>query len=142
MRVAISYVSTQGALSNLAAEARTWNVQSVAAQAAGVWNKQLAAIGIGGGSRAAAAEFYTALYHASLEPSLASDANGEYLGFDGKVHRAASGHAQYADFSGWDIYRSEVPLLATIDQKIATKIEKILGVSVVIVAVSPWISNQ
>lgn len=119
IQVAISYVSTQGALMNLAAEAHTWNVQSVAAQATSVWNKQLGTIVIGGGSRTARAEFYTALYHASLEPSLSSDVNGEYLGFDGKVHSVAPGHAQYADFSGWDIYRSEVPLLATIDPKVA-----------------------
>src|SRR6202000_3126708 len=43
----------------------------------------------------------------------------EYIGFDGKVHRVAPGHAQYANYSGWDIYRSEVPLLATIDPKVA-----------------------
>jgi predicted alpha-1,2-mannosidase len=119
MRVAISYVSARDALGNLAAEARTWSVKSVAAQATGAWNKQLAAIAIAGGSGAARAKFYTALYHASLEPSLASDVNGKYLGFDGKVHVAPSGHAQYADFSGWDIYRSEVPLLATTDPKVA-----------------------
>jgi predicted alpha-1,2-mannosidase len=119
MRVAVSYVSTRGALANLAAEAGTWQVRPVAAQADRVWNRQLGLIGIAGGSRAARAEFYTALYHASLEPSLASDANGEYLGFDGKVHAVAPGHAQYADFSGWDIYRSEVPLLATIDRRTA-----------------------
>jgi putative alpha-1,2-mannosidase len=35
------------------------------------------------------------------------------------VHRVAAGHAQYANYSGWDIYRSEVPLLATIDPEIA-----------------------
>ena len=39
------------------------------------------------------------------------DANGDYLGFDGKVHVAA-GYTQYANFSLWDIYRSEVQLLA------------------------------
>jgi predicted alpha-1,2-mannosidase len=115
MRVAVSYVSTRGALANLAAEARTWSVQSAAVRAASVWNRQLAAIGIAGGSRTARAEFYTALYHASLEPSVASDADGQYLGFDGEVHAVAPGHAQFADFSGWDIYRSEIPLLATID---------------------------
>jgi predicted alpha-1,2-mannosidase len=119
MQVAVSYVSTRDALGNLAAEARTWSVQSVAAQAASAWNKQLGAIGIAGGSSPAQAMFYTALYHASLEPSLCSDASGRYLGFDGRVHTVAPGHAQYSDFSGWDIYRSEVPLLATIDQKTA-----------------------
>jgi predicted alpha-1,2-mannosidase len=120
MQVAVSYVSTAGALGNLNAEARTWNVGTVAAQATAAWNRQLGTIGLRGGSRTAQAGFYTALYHASLEPSLFSDANGEYIGFDGKVHRVAAGHAQYANYSGWDIYRSEVPLLATIDPKIAS----------------------
>ncbi|MCW2929285.1 MAG: Alpha,2-mannosidase [Actinomycetia bacterium] len=115
MQVAISYVSTAGALGNLAAEAHTWNVGAVAAQATAAWNRQLGTIAIRGGSRTAQETFYTALYHASLEPSLFSDANGDYIGFDGKVHRVQPGHAQYANFSGWDTYRSEVPLLATID---------------------------
>jgi predicted alpha-1,2-mannosidase len=115
MQVSISYVSVQNALGNLAAQACTWNVGAVAAQATAAWNRQLRTISITGGSPAAQAEFYTALYHASLEPSLFSDANGEYIGFDNKIHRVQPGHAQYANFSGWDIYRSEVPLLATID---------------------------
>jgi predicted alpha-1,2-mannosidase len=119
MQVAVSYVSAQGALGNLAAEAHTWNVGAVAARATAAWNRQLGTISIRGGSRTAQATFYTALYHASLEPSLFSDANGEYTGFDGKVHRVQPGHAQYANFSGWDTYRSEVPLLATIDPRIA-----------------------
>jgi predicted alpha-1,2-mannosidase len=117
MQVAISYVSVQNALGNLAATAHTWNLGAVAAQATAAWNRQLGTISIAGGSVTAQQEFYTALYHASLEPSLFSDANGEYIGFDNKVHNVQPGHAQYADFSGWDIYRSEVPLLATIDAR-------------------------
>jgi predicted alpha-1,2-mannosidase len=119
LQVAISYVSTAGALANLGAEAHTWNVGTVAAQATAAWNRQLDTISIHGGSKTAQATFYTALYHASLEPSLFSDANGEYTGFDGEVHRVQPGHAQYANYSGWDIYRSEVPLLATIDPRVA-----------------------
>ena len=119
MEVAISYVSTSDALANLTAEAHTYTVATVAAQATAAWNKQLGTIGVGGASSSAEKQFYTALYHASLEPSLASDDNGDYLGFDGKVHAVAAGHAQYADFSGWDIYRSEAPLLGTIDPKAA-----------------------
>jgi len=119
MQVAVSYVSAQGALGNLAAEARSWNVGTVAAQATAAWNRQLGTISIRGGSRTAQSTFYTALYHASLEPSLFSDANGEYPGFDNKIHRVQPGHAQYANYSGWDIYRSEAPLLATIDPRVA-----------------------
>ena len=120
MQVAVSYVSAQGALGNLAAEAHSWSVPKVAAAATAAWNRQLGTIGISGGTKTRQQTFYTALYHASLEPSLFSDANGEYPGFDGKVHRVQPGHSQYADYSGWDIYRSEVPLLATIDPGIAS----------------------
>jgi putative alpha-1,2-mannosidase len=41
MKTAISYVSVNGALGNLAAEARTWNVGAVAARATAAWNHQL-----------------------------------------------------------------------------------------------------
>jgi predicted alpha-1,2-mannosidase len=119
MQVAVSYVSQQGALGNLAAEAHTWDVGKVAAKATAAWNRQLGTIAVQGGTAAAQTEFYTALYHASLEPSLFSDADGRYAGFDDKVHRVQPGHDQYANYSGWDIYRSEVPLLATIDPAIA-----------------------
>src|SRR5262249_57681280 len=51
MQVAISYVSTQGALGNLAAEAHTWSVKPVAALATTAWNTQLGTIFVGRGSR-------------------------------------------------------------------------------------------
>jgi predicted alpha-1,2-mannosidase len=120
MQVAVSYVSTAGALGNLAAEAHTWSVGVVAAQATAAWNRQLGTIGISGGTPTQQQTFYTALYHASLEPSIFNDASGAYPGFDDKVHYVQPGHNQYADYSDWDIYRSEVPLLATIDPGIAS----------------------
>jgi predicted alpha-1,2-mannosidase len=112
MKVAISYVSTADAWTNLSRESHGWDVAATARQTRGQWNQLLSRIRIGGGTHAQQVEFYTALYHALLEPSVFSDANGDYLGFDDKVHRMPPGHAQYANFSGWDIYRSEVPLLA------------------------------
>ena len=48
--------------------------------------------------------FYTALYHASVHPSTFSDANGEYLGFDGRVHH--TDRTQYHNIPAWDFYRS------------------------------------
>ena len=115
MQVAVSYVSARGAMANLAAGARSWSVPAVAGQATAAWNAQLSKISIGGGTMAQRRTFYTALYHALLHPNLFSDASGQYMGFDGKVHLALPGHAQYANFSGWDIYRSEVPLIALLD---------------------------
>jgi predicted alpha-1,2-mannosidase len=55
--------------------------------------------------------FYTQLYRALIHPSTFSDVDGRYAGFDGEVHRAA-GHRRYADFSGWDTYRTQMPLVA------------------------------
>ncbi len=112
MQVAVSYVSEAGAEANLAAEARSWDVGKVAAQAKELWNRQLRKLSVGGGTRTQQATFYTALYHSLLHPNLFSDADGRYPGFDGAVHTAAPGHAQYANLSGWDIYRSQIPLLA------------------------------
>jgi predicted alpha-1,2-mannosidase len=114
MKVGLSYVSTAEARANLARENTGWSVSRVAGDTRAQWNRLLNRIRIGGGTPAQQVQFYTALYHAMLEPSTFSDADGRYLGFDGAVHRAGHGRVQYANFSGWDIYRSEIPLLATI----------------------------
>ena len=37
--------------------------------------------------------------------------NGRYVGRDGTV-RVARGYVRYTNFSGWDVYRTEIPLLA------------------------------
>ena len=114
MQVSVSYVSVANAEANIQAELHGWNVASVAAQTRAQWRRLLNEIQIGGGTHDQQVEFYTALYHALLDPSTYSDANGQYLGMDDKVHQTAPGQAQYSTFSGWDIYRDEVPLLATI----------------------------
>jgi len=114
MKVAISYVSTADAWQNLRAEDSGWSTSAVAARTRAAWNQLLGRIKIGGGTSSEQVQFYTALYHSLLDPSVFSDVNGEYLGFDDKAHKLARGQVQYANFSGWDIYRDEVPLLALV----------------------------
>ena len=58
--------------------------------------------------------FYTALYHSLLFPNVVSDVSGRYEGSDGKVHTAGNREV-YANFSEWDIYRSEVQLESLLD---------------------------
>jgi len=118
MQVGISYTSVDGARRNLAAEAGgagSWSVDSVARAAHQAWNQQLRKIEISGGTPAEQASFYTALYHTQLHPNIIDDADGSYPGFDGKVHAAPAGHDQYSNFSGWDVYRSEMQLIALLD---------------------------
>ena len=114
MKVAISYVSQADAQANLNAEDSGWSESQVAQSTYKQWDQLLDRIRVGGGTHEQQVNFYTALYHALLEPSIFSDDNGSYLGYDDAVHRTKPGQTQYANFSGWDIYRSEVPLLAVI----------------------------
>jgi predicted alpha-1,2-mannosidase len=114
MKVAISYTSQADAWANLSAEDPGWSVGRVASDTYSAWNQLLSRIRIGGGTSSQQTEFYTALYHSLLEPSIFSDVNNDYLGFDNQVHKTAAGQVQYANYSGWDVYRSEIPLLATL----------------------------
>jgi len=51
-----------------------------------------------------------------LQPNIFTDVNGEYIGFDDQVH-VAQGCTHYANYSGWDIYRTLVQLLALLHPK-------------------------
>ncbi len=112
IQVGVSYVSEDGARANRAAEATSFDRAARAAHQA--WDAQLGKIAITGGTTAERTSFYTALYHATLHPSLFDDADGRYTGFDNAIHTVPAGRHQYAYFSGWDIYRSQIPLLALI----------------------------
>lgn len=121
VKAAVSFVSIGNALTNLAAEARTWDLRAVASRAHAAWDRLLQRIQVNGGTLAERRIFYTALYHALLHPSVFSDANGQYIGEDGQLHTDQS-HEQYTDFSGWDIYRGEMQLLALIAPRQASDV--------------------
>jgi predicted alpha-1,2-mannosidase len=114
-KVAISFVSQANAERNLAAEDPGWSFRAVRTESHAAWNNLLNKIQIFGGTPAQQQTFYTALYHSLLHPNIFSDVNGQYMGFDNKVHTVAPGHASYANYSGWDIYRSDVPLASIVD---------------------------
>ncbi|MDE3104104.1 MAG: GH92 family glycosyl hydrolase [Acidobacteriota bacterium] len=113
-RIGISYVDIAGAENNLRAEAAGHDFDSVRRETQQQWNKELGKIEITGGTSRQRRIFYTALYHSQLAPSLFSDADGRYLGFDQRVHTIADGHQVYTNISGWDVYRTQFPLLAMI----------------------------
>ncbi len=119
LRVGLSYVSAANAETNLRSEIPDWNLERVRREARAAWNDALSHAQVKGGSEDDRKVFYTALYHALLHPSVFSDVSGEYLGFDNQVHQAGQ-RTQYANFSGWDIYRSEVQLLAILFPEIAS----------------------
>lgn len=111
VRVGVSFVSVDGARANLAAETHGAGFGDVAEAAERSWDRALGSIRVRGGKRRDISTFYTALYHALLAPRTFNDAGGDYIGMDGLIHHAG-GRTHYADFSGWDVYRTQIPLLA------------------------------
>lgn len=121
IRVGVSFVSIDAARANLAAESRRASFGRLAAAAGASWNRALASIRVGRGSPDDIETFYTALYHALLAPRTFDDADGHYIGMDGAI-RDAGNRTQYADLSGWDIYRTQIPLLAMLMPRRASDI--------------------
>ena len=122
MRIGISYVDEAGARANLQEESPDGTViEATRAAARTAWNDQLSRIAISGGTPDERTIFTTALYHSLIEPNVTSDVDGRYTGMDGKVHRIGPNQAaQYANFSGWDVYRSQVQLVTLLDSKVGS----------------------
>jgi len=114
IKVGLSFVDEDGARANLDAENPDWDLVRVRNAATAQWQQMLERIHIDGGTEAEERIFYTAFYHALLHPNVYSDVTGRYRGFDGAIHTVRPGHAEYANFSDWDIYRTEIPLLALV----------------------------
>ncbi len=114
-KVAISWISVANAAANSSADNPMWDFNAVASAAHTSWNQFLSRIQIAGGTQAEQQLFYTALYHALLHPNVFSDASGQYLGFDNQIHAVSGAQkAQYANYSGWDIYRGQAQLSALV----------------------------
>lgn len=118
MKVGTSFTSIDNARENLESEIPGWNFEETRAKLEQSWNELLGKIEVEGGIKDDTTKFYTALYHSLLHPRLYSDVNGEYPGFNGDttIH-AAEGYDYYDDFSNWDIYRAQMPLLSIIAPK-------------------------
>ena len=128
VRVGISYVSLANARANLRAEIpASTRLAQVREHANADWDAALGKIAIEGGTSDQRTTFYTALYHALLQPTTFSDADGEYRGFDQQIHRVeGTQEIQYANFSGWDVYRSQLQLVTWLMPKVGSDIAQSL----------------
>ena len=108
LKVGISFVSIANAEGNLAEEIPGWEFDAVHAAAKAAWTKTLGLVQAVGGTPEQRTIFYTGVYHGLLSPNVFSDGNGDYIGFDQKVHRLPPGQKQFANFSDWDIYRNTI----------------------------------
>lgn len=115
MKVGTSFTSIENARKNLEAEIPDWDFNQTKTNLEEVWNNMLSKIDVEGGSEEDYTKFYSALYRSLFHPRLVSDVNGDYPGFanDECIHKA-EGFNYYDDFSNWDIYRAQMPLLSLI----------------------------
>lgn len=125
MKVGLSYVSVEHAMANLDAENPGWDFDSVHTAALKEWNQRLGKIRVEGGDDEGKKRLYTSLYRTLLQPGVFSDADGSFIGFDGKV-QVDKEHPRYANFSGWDVYRSWIQLAAVLAPKEASDVVRSL----------------
>lgn len=113
LKTGISFVSMKNAEENLKTNIADWNFDKVVKSTRKLWNDSLSVMKITGGTEREKTIFYTALYHAMIDPRSFSDQNGEYTGADKNIHKA-KGFTYRTIFSGWDVFRSTFPLFTVI----------------------------
>ncbi|UIR56026.1 GH92 family glycosyl hydrolase [Sphingobacterium sp. SRCM116780] len=114
MKVALSPVSMKNALSNMEQETPDWNFERYVQQGQQAWEQELNKIQVDMLNKEDLVNFYTAMYHASLMPTVYMDTNGEYKGLDQEIHQA-KGFTNYTSFSLWDTFRAFHPLMNLIN---------------------------
>ena len=116
LSTALSGVSMEGAAKNMAAEAPHNDFDKYLAEAKENWNRRLGKIEITGENKDDQVNFYTALYHTMIAPTIYSDVDGAYYGPDKKIHQT-DGWVNYSTFSLWDTYRAAHPLFTYTEPK-------------------------
>ncbi|MEI7423134.1 MAG: GH92 family glycosyl hydrolase [Prolixibacteraceae bacterium] len=114
LKSGISFVSMEGAEKNLKAEIPSWNFDETLESAHNSWNKALSKITIQTNNEEQKVIFYTALYHTMIDPRVFTDVDGNYPGGDKQSHQT-SVFTKRTIFSGWDVFRSHMPLQTIIN---------------------------
>lgn len=116
VKVALSSVSEDGAIANLASDEPGFDFDAQRARARTAWEKALGVVDIQAPAPMKKT-LYTALYHTLLAPSVYADADGRYRGPDDQVHEGKLDGRPFtfhSTFSLWDTFRAEHPLLTLI----------------------------
>ena len=113
LSTALSGVSMEGAAKNMAAEAPHNDFDKYLAETKDNWNRQLGKIEVTGDNKDDKVNFYTALYHTMIAPTIYSDVDGAYYGPDKKIHQT-DGWVNYGTFSLWDTYRNYHQLMTLV----------------------------
>lgn len=118
MKVGTSFTSIENARKNLEAEIPDWDFEGTKQNLEKTWNDILGTIDVETENEDELTKFYTSMYHTLFHPRLYSDVNGDYPAFsqDYKIKNTTE-FEFYGDFSNWDIFRAQMPLLSLIAPK-------------------------
>lgn len=138
-RAATSFTGIDGAWRNLQAEMPSWDFLGARISLDSLWQQQLSTINVDDSNVANINTFYDALYRTAFLPHVLSDVDGRHPRFasptslgEGLGEVAEASAPYYGDYSMWDIYRAELPLLTLTDtsrmrdimQSLVTKYEE------------------
>jgi len=110
----LSFVDLEGARKNLLRDIPTWSFDSTRQKARDLWRKELSKIEISGATAEQQTIFATAMYHCMIDPRKISDSDGRYIGADKQIH-TERGFTYRTIFSGWDVFRAELPLMTILN---------------------------
>ena len=124
VKIGTSFISIDQARENLEKEIPGWDFDEVKESLHNEWNKELRKIDVYGASDKELEIFYTGLYHCLLLPRTFSEHGKYYSPFDSKIHNGVC----YTDFSLWDTFRGEHPLLLLLTpDKVSEMIQSLLN---------------
>ena len=120
LTMGLSYVDLDGARRNFAAEAEGRSFDTMHQAAIDQWNQRLGRVEVEGGTAEERRVFYTSLYHTMIDPRVCQDVDGRYVGGDYKVHASDGSFQKRTIFSGWDVFRSQMPLQTIIQPSVVS----------------------
>lgn len=121
-KAATSFTDLQGAWDNLQAEIPSWDFLGTRLALDSIWQRQFQTIPVESEDKAQVNQFYGALYLTSFLPRTMSDVKtsthgARYPMFANDSLIRTLRKPVYGDFSMWDIYRAQLPLLNIIEPK-------------------------
>ncbi|WP_341900032.1 GH92 family glycosyl hydrolase [Fluviicola taffensis] len=117
LKVAMSNVSMEGALLNMTTEAPNWNFDDYKKAGEDLWSQELNKYEVQMLNEGDLTNFYTAVYHTCLGPTVYQDVSGLYRGLDFSDYRNPDDQLNYSTFSLWDTYRALHPLFNLVQRK-------------------------
>lgn len=111
IKCGISYTDLDGARMNLTEETEGFEFDSISEKAFEEWERVFDGVDVSGSDETDLKIFHTCLYHTLLDPRCSADVDGRFKIGD-EILKTDYTHRTV--FSGWDVYRSEFPLLTLI----------------------------